>query len=744
MRSQRQQRYIIIVILAIVTIISFASVFQNGFISYDDPAYVVKNEHVRSGLSPSTIAWAFTATIEANWHPLTWLSHELDYSLFGLDAQYHHAMNLFIHLLTSIMVFLLFESMTGEQWQSAFIACVFAIHPLHVESVAWIAERKDVLSGFFWFATMLAYVRYTRSSAKRWYVVALILFMLGLMSKPMLVSLPFVLLLIDYWPLERLQFGKIQTRDKIGFPALPIKRILLEKIPFLIFSVISSIITFLVQQQGGSMAISSRLPMDERLTNAVVAYCKYIGKIFVPTDLAFFYPHPLGSLELWQIIGSIGIILLITFIAWKNFNTEKYFVIGWFWFLGTLIPVIGIVQVGLQSMADRYMYTPIIGIAIILAWGMPAMSRRIKLNKNIPVAAFAMTVPLMMWGTYTQTTYWKDNRTLYEHALKVTSNNHIAHTNLGADLADSGKHTEALVHLREALRLWPDEILPHGNLARSLVALGERQEALAHYYWILKRKPTDPQLQNRIADVLADEGDLNGAIEHYREAFRLDSTLLLSRCKIGKLLAQQSKYDEAKAECTFVLHKDPTNSMTHDILGIIAGELKQYVEAIREFTEAIRLDSTNADAYNDLGIVYDNLGKEQDAFQMYQRAVHFNDEQWNAQFNLGTLYARRNQFADAAIHLQRAVELFPTALGARANLARVYGIQGNFVAAADQYASIVKLDPGNAQAHYQYGNLLAKQNKFRDAEVQFREALRLAPTFRDAQIALEKTQSIGS
>ena len=738
MNHKQQQRFIIITILIIVTIGSFIGVIHNGFINYDDPAYVVRNTNIQSGLALSTVVWAFTATIESNWHPLTWLSHALDYSLFGLEARYHHAMSLFLHLLTSVMVFILFELMTGKQWQSAFIACVFAIHPLHVESVAWIAERKDILSGLFWFATMIAYTKYTRSFSLLWYWAALILFILGLMAKPMLVSLPFVLLIIDYWPLDRLQLRKFRTQSYSQSKTIPIKRILLEKIPFIIFAGLSSVITFFIQQHGGSMAISSRLPLDERLGNAVVAYCKYIGKIFLPIDLAIFYPHPLGTLESWQIIGAMVVILVITTIAWRYYKTQKYIATGWLWFLGTLVPVIGIVQVGLQSMADRYMYIPIIGVAIILAWGMPTLAKRFKLNKNIPGMAFAVTVPFMIWGTYTQTTYWKDNRTLFEHALAVTSNNHIAHNNLGVDLADSGKHVEALVHLREALRLWPDAILVHGNLAASLLALGERQEALTHYYWILQRTPIDVHLQNRIADVLADEGDFNSAIEHYREVFRLDSTNLLSRCKVGKLLAQQSKFDEAKSQCLFVLSKDPRFSMAHDILGTIAGEQQMYEEAIQEFTEAIRLDSTNADAYNDLGIVYDNLGNESEAFPMYQRAVHFNGEQWNAHFNLGTLYAKKRQFDTASFHLSRAVELFPTAINARLNLAKIYTLQGNLAAATEQYAAIIKLDPANVSAHYHYGILLAKQNNLSDAGLHFREALRIAPTYHEAQIALDK------
>jgi protein O-mannosyl-transferase len=743
-RSNTRRRYLIIASLVIITIGSFMGVMNNGFINYDDPAYVVNNEHVRTGLSLPTIVWAFSSTSESNWHPITWLSHSLDCSLFGMDPRYHHAMNLFIHLLTTIMVFLVFEKMTRMPWQSAFIAVVFAVHPLHVESVAWISERKDALSGFFWIATMIAYVNYARSSALKWYIITILLFILGLMSKPMLVSLPFVLLLLDYWPLGRIQIGKSLPGEKSIMPPISRKRIIVEKIPFLVLAIVSSVLTFFIQQHGGSMAISSRLPMDERLTNAIVTYIQYIGKIFIPTDLAIFYPHPLGTLESYKIIGAIVIILSITFFVWKNSRTDKYLMTGWLWFIGTLIPVIGIVQVGLQSMADRYMYIPIIGIAIIIAWGVPQLINRFKLSNIIPKAGFALIVPLMMLGTYIQTTYWKSNVTLFQHALAVTTNNHIAHTNLGVDLADSGRHAEAIPHLREAMRLWPNEILTHSNLARSLVAIGERKEALNQYNWILERTPTDPRLHNRIADVLADEGDLNGAIDHYHEAFRLDSAFLMSRCKVGKLLAQQSKYDEAKAQCEYVLRKDSGFSMAHDILGIIAGQQKLYDEALKEFAEAIRLDSTNADAYNDLGIVYDNLGKEADAFQMYQRAVHFNDEQWNAQFNLGTMYARRGQLSDAAIHLERAVTLFPTALDARSNLARVYAHQGNFPAAAEQFAAIIKYDPGNASAHFQYGSLLVKQNKLREASVQFQETLRLDPAFKDAQIALEKIQGIGS
>ena len=733
LKQEKSQRLAIVVLLTIATVIAFAPVLNCGFVNYDDTGYVTKNPHVCSGVSLKTILWSFTATDQANWHPLTWMSHALDCTLFGLEARYHHAMNLFLHLVSSIVLFLVLERMTRAMWQSAFVALVFAIHPLHVESVAWISERKDVLSGLFWMLTMSAYVGYVRSRSPGRYVLTVSMFALGLQAKPMLVSLPFVLILLDYWPLRRY---KISRADSFGQVFAQFIRSLREKIPFFVLSLLSCIVTYLVQQQGGSMASSGELSMSDRIANAVVSYAVYIWKAVLPTGLAIFYPHSSSSLQLWQIGLSVPALTLISVFVWTRRIEHSYIIAGWLWFLGTLVPVIGIVQVGLQAMADRYMYIPIIGLSIMAAWGIPALLQQRGIRRHVLAGAFVLVTAAMVVATRVQAACWKDSFTLFEHALEVTSGNHIAHNNLGAALEDSGRHAEALVHLREALRLRPDEILIHKNLARSLLAQGDLSEALDQYFWVLSHNQSDHALQAKVADILADEGKTEEAVQHYREAIRLDSTDVFSRCRLGQIYVQQMKFDEAKNQCLLALKQQPGYSKAHDVLGIIAVGQQKNDDAIGEFVEAIHCDSTNADAYNDLGILYDRMGDTARSLETYRLAVRSNPRHWNAQFNLGTALAKRGQLADAETHWLRAVELNPNAVDARTNLGRLYTMRGKIEEANMQFSEALRIDSNNVQSHYNYGNLLTKLGKFNEAEFQYSEAVRLAPNFQPARSAL--------
>ena len=490
-----------ILILVGITAVAFFPILHNSFVNYDDPGYITQNENVKSGISLKTIVWAFRSNEQSNWHPLTWISHAFDYEMFGLDPTYHHLMNLLLHIISSVLLFVFLKKATDSHWQSLFVAVVFAIHPLHVESVAWASERKDVLSGLFWMLTMLAYLRYRQAPGLYRYFCVLFLFSLGLLSKPMIITLPFVLILLDYWPLRHITFlPKPEKKEKTIFLA-PLANSIKEKIPFFILSLASSIITYLVQRQGGSMAESGNLLFKDRLFNAIVSYSNYLLKTIIPTDLAIFYPHPAGNIGLYSIIISSIILLSITFILWKKRSTLPHLFVGWFWFIGTLVPVIGIVQVGLQSMADRYMYLPIIGLAISVAWGLPVFLRRHIKSPNhiLIIGSIAFTI-IMLFITRTQSEYWKDSGTLFKHALSVTSNNDVAYTNLGVDYADSGKYRDAVYNLRKAFQLRPNEVGIRSNLAKSLASIGEYDEALEHYNWLLKKVKPDPRLYLRIGD----------------------------------------------------------------------------------------------------------------------------------------------------------------------------------------------------------------------------------------------------
>ena len=740
-RDSLRRRFIIGLLVA-ATVIAFAGVFDNGFLSYDDPGYVTKNDHVLSGLSAGTVLWSFSTVAEANWHPLTWMSHALDCTLFGPDPRYHHAMGLLLHLLTSLLLFVVLERMTRAAWPSAFVALVFAVHPLHVESVAWAAERKDVLSALFWVLTIGAYALYRSSPSAGRYILALALFALGLMAKPMLITLPFVLVLLDYWPLGRLTFRERPTAAERKNALSLLGQSVREKLPFFALSLGSSVITYIVQRQAGAVALSDQLPLSERAGNAVVSYGEYILKSVLPVDLSFFYPHPEGTLAAWKIAAAALVIVFVTYLVWKHRAGRPYLFVGWFWFLGTLVPVIGLVQVGLQAMADRYMYIPLIGLAVMAAWGVPDLLGPSRARVAVLAATFALCALAMVAATRIQVACWKDDISLYDHALSVTENNHIAHYNLGITLLDSGRYAEALPHFREAVRLKPQEIGPRSNLARCLVELGERKEALEVYNWILQRVRPDALLHIRMGDALSKEGRAEEAISHYLAAERLDPSNMATPCKVADLYLGAALYDSASAICEKVLRTQPRYSKAHDILGIIAGKQQRNDQALQEFQEAVRCDSTNADAYNDMGILYDRTGRAAEALEMYTAAARVNPRHANAQFNLGMALAKAGRLPEAGDHWRMAVGADPRNADARVNLGRLYTLQDMPDEAARELKEALRIDPRNAVAHYNYGNLLAKQRKLAEAAREFAEAVRLDPAYDTAQKALVQVRKL--
>ena len=419
--------------LAVSTLLVFWQVRDFDFIDYDDDLYVYKNQHVLNGLTADGVIWAFTTNRSANWHPLTWLSLMLDCQLFGPGPGRIHLINVLLHLANTLLLFAVLKKMTGSLWPSAFVAAAFALHPMHVESVAWIAERKDVLSTFFFLLTLAAYAGYVKRPSVYRYMLSLVLFAVGLMAKPMLVTLPFVLLLLDYWPLNRLMAQTAATSSHRGGKSVPaadkyltLYRIIIEKIPFFVLSAVSSVITFSVQQSSGAVADINILPLQNRVANAFLSYAKYIGKMFWPQDLAVFYPlNAVGSISLWQFVLYALLLVGVTFLVLRFCGTRKYLLVGWFWFVGTLVPVIGFVQVGSQAFADRYTYIPYIGLFIMIAWGLP------ELLSKWPYRKFALgisaVIALTAFGicAHQQVIYWNNSIALFSHALEVTQNNYL-------------------------------------------------------------------------------------------------------------------------------------------------------------------------------------------------------------------------------------------------------------------------------------------------------------------------------
>jgi tetratricopeptide (TPR) repeat protein len=438
--SSQTSRYVFIcAALSVLTLAIYYQVHTFDFVSYDDPNYVYRNLHVQAGITVGSVDWALTAGRSANWHPLTWLSHTLDWQLFGANAGGPHTVNLIFHIANTLLLFLVLTRMTNALWQSAFVAALFALHPLHVESVAWVSERKDVLSTFFWMLTMWAYLWYVRKPGAARYLLALLMFALGLTAKPMLVTLPFVLLLLDYWPLERI--GAKQQKTQGQERQRTLYRLVYEKVPFIVLSTASSIITLVVQQRDQAVISLTSFPLKYRIANAVISYAEYAKKMFWPSRLAVFYPHPGENVSVLYLIMSVVVLLAVTILVIRLAANHRYLVTGWFWYLGTLFPVIGLVQVGVQGLADRYTYVPLVGLFIMIAWGVPDLLVKLRCRRIILACAAIAAVSAMSVCTFFQLRHWKDTSTLLQHAIDVTEDNVVAINNLAWFLATSPEYS---------------------------------------------------------------------------------------------------------------------------------------------------------------------------------------------------------------------------------------------------------------------------------------------------------------
>ncbi len=626
---------LIAVALAVITLAAFWRITQNGFINFDDQDYVTENPMVLSGLNAKSFAWAFTTDFAGNWHPLTWLSHMLDVGVFGVKPGSHHFTSLLLHIANTLLLFLVLKKMTRALWRSAFVAALFAIHPLHVESVAWIAERKDVLSTFFFFLTIWAYARRpevrsqkseVRSTASDFrpltsgfYWLALLFFALGLMSKPMLVTTPFVLLLLDYWPLRRFDL-KTPSGNQEGRKLSWIPGLLIEKIPFFILALASSVITVVVQHRGGAIADVTALPMGVRAGNALVACVTYVRKTFLPVDLAVFYPFPKvfsASLVLFSALVLCGITILAVW-RWRR---SPYLAVGWFWFLGTLVPVIGLVQVGMQSMADRYTYIPLIGLFIALTWGAwEIFGNRIQ-YKFIWATVACGILATCFRLTMNQAGYWRDSETLFAHALRVTRNNPVAEYSYGAALVPQNRVDEAFPHFEEAVRLKPDYAEAHNNIGLTLVLRGKFDEAIGHYHAALQAKPGSGETHYNLGRVLAMAGRPDEAVKEYQTALKFQPHMFEARNSLGIVLGEQGNFDEAAAQFQEILRRKSDYADAHFNFGNLLLRQGRFDEAITRLSDAAKLKPDDADAHQKLALALAMSGKSAEAVPEYRRAL---------------------------------------------------------------------------------------------------------------------------
>jgi Flp pilus assembly protein TadD len=598
-------------LLIAAILLVFWQLTSYDFVNLDDDMYITENPYVRAGLSSEGIIWSFGFTEDSPyWHPLTWLSHMLDCQLFGLEPGMHHLSNLILHLVNSLLLLLILNRMTGSAWKSSLVAALFALHPINVESVAWVAERKSLLSTLFWMLTMLTYFHYSRRPTLFRYLAVFFVFALGLMAKPMLVTMPFVLLLMDYWPLGRLRLGRLagDSSEKTvkslmsGFQGKPGFHLVLEKVPLLALSMLLIYVVSLSVQHSGIVIPTKSVPMKLRIANALVSYVGYIAKMIWPHNLAVFYPYP-TVLPIWQTVGAGCLLVCITALIFRVWRKRPYLVMGWLWYLGTLIPVIGLKQAGLwPAMADRWAYIPLIGIFIIIAWGIPDLIQPWRYRKIALAASAGVAISALAVCSWFQVHHWTDTVTLFKHAAQVTTNNGVAHNNLGAALAEQGRIHEATVHYIEALRIKPGSAETHNNLGVLLANLGKLDEAIAHYTKALHNKPDSAETHNNLGVVFADQGRLKEAVAQYNKALQLQPNYAEAHNNLGNALNLMGKHHEAIAHYTEALRIKPDSAESHNNLGAVLAQQGKLNQAVEHFSEAVRLKPGFLQAQNNLRI----------------------------------------------------------------------------------------------------------------------------------------------
>jgi tetratricopeptide (TPR) repeat protein len=702
--------------LAVLTFVVYLPVFQNELVNYDDDFYISRNPNVRLGLSAEGLSWAFTTSYGANWYPVTWISILLDYELFGMSARAFHAMNLALHAASGVLLFLTLFRMTGALGPSGFVAAVFALHPAHVESVAWAAERKDVLSGLFWMLTLWAYARYAEAgSAKRMGLVALFL-ALGLLSKPMLVTLPFVLLLLDFWPLDRVA--------KSGW-----RRLALEKVPLFVLVAITSVVTFFAQRAAGAVMPLETYSFPVRLANALVAYVAYLGKAFWPAGLSPYYPHPGDSLPLWQSVAS-GVFLAVATglsVAAGRIGALRFVPVGWLWYLGTLVPVIGLVQVGQQAMADRYTYLPYIGLGLPVGFGAAELAKRLRLAPAAVFAASGAAVLAMAVLASAQARVWRDSVTLFEHALSVTDGNALAHINLGVAYLNRGRLDEAAFQLEEAIRIHPGSAEGHSALASVRARQEKPEEALELYRAALRLDPASSETHREMGRLLLELGDATQAQVHLREASALapgDGDILSD---LAATLAQEGRFEEAIARFQEASRSasDPARLQRNWGAALLRqGDMAGAAEHLRE---TVRLDPDDGDAHYQLGLALANMNQLDDAYGHFERSLELSPGRAEAHYSLGLVLARLGNLDRAAEHFRESLSLDPRNAEAQYSLGLIHASRGDFEEAVACYRRALAVIPDYAEAHNSWGVALASLGRLDEAMKQFRTALEIDP-----------------
>ena len=719
----------ICILLAAIVWVVFGQTLHHGFVNYDDNLYVYENSAVTRGLDLKGVEWAFTHRVCANWHPLTMMSHMLDCQLYGLNPGGHHLTNVLLHTASVILLFLVLRRMTGFLWRSAFVAAVFAIHPLRVESVAWVSERKDVLSGLFFMLTLWAYARYvasgkwqvtgadsTPSPATRhpslFYWLVLGFFALGLMSKPMLVTLPFVLLLLDYWPLGRLSGVKCQVSgpdSRFPFPVSrfppQISRLFLEKLPLFGLAVASCVVTIFAQHEAIQASDKFSLPL--RAGNASITYVAYLDQMFRPSGLAVLYPFPAAGIEVSEVVLSLVLLAGITTGAFVLHRRRPYLFTGWLWYLIMLTPVIGILQVGLQARADRYTYLPQIGLYLMLTWAAAELSagwrqRRVVLGGGATVILVALI--LCARG---QTSHWRNGELLWTHTLDCTSGNYVAHNNLGNVLLKKGQVDEAMVQYQKSLGIKSDYAEACYNLGGALLQKGHVDEAIVQCQRALEIRPDYVEARNNLGYALLLKGQADEAIAQFQRALEIKPDYVEVHNNLGNVLLHQGRVDEAIAQYQTALEIKPDYADAHNDLGMALLQKGNVDEAMVHFQKALQISPDDAKAHNNLGNVLLRKGQVDEAITHFQKALAIKPDSLEGHVNLGSALLQQGSVNEAIAQYQQALQINPDSTAVRHNLDAALRQKSRVDNALAQYQQVLQIKPDSVEALNNLAWLLA-------------------------------------
>ena len=718
--------WLISLFLIIMTIAIYAPVRHHDFINFDDGLYVEDNQNVQAGLTSESLEWSFSVTKSderAYWHPLTWLSHMLDCQIFGIHPGYHHLSNLLYHLINVLLLFLVFTRMTGEIWKSAFVAALFAIHPLNVDSVAWIAERKNLLSTTFWLFTMLAYVYYSKNPSLRRYLPVFAGMTAGLLAKPMLVTLPFVLLLMDFWPLNRTTFPwQVQTAYK-RFPEASSYQLIAEKIPLLVLSAISTVFSVISLDHTDQFVAHDKVPMLLRLENAFVSYIRYIVKIIWPNDMAIFYPFP-DTIPVWQVLGAFLLLVVIFLIAFLLIRKIPSITVGWLWFTGTLIPVIGIIQGGRwPAIADRWTYVPAIGLFIIAAWGGSAILEKISQKRVLKVVCASLVIMPLMIVSHHQVGYWKNSMTLFSHAIDVTKDNGLAHYNLGEALGEAGNFDQAILQYYAALKIDKRNATAHINLANALARKGELDEAFKHFNMALTIEPDNEFAHLNLAKALLLKGKPDEAAKHFNTALKVNPQLDNAYVGLGNISASKKRLNKAIEYTLKALEINPHNAVAANNIGKLMFQQGNMAGALQYFKKTIEIDPDNEIAKTNLEQLSIFQKKINEQAPTILQVIQSSPNDPLPHVQLGQLYQSVRFFNLAIPQYEKALSIKSDTIPALYSLGIIHTLREKYDHALEAFKKIIANDPDNAAAFYNIACIYSRQEKINDALEWLRKAV---------------------